>query len=445
MVKSPLLSTRKGWIAIIAVVFIPLLYSGFYLGAFWNPYGHLHRLPVAVVNHSPGSQSNRLVQSLRHANHVDLMTAQRAVQQLRSNAVAEIITIPSSYTHGVTSGHIVPLQFTLDAGNNYLQSVLMKRQIQAIELTLQAHYQSQVTHAMTNIRHANGTLAQHAAQLTHTLHTLSTDSAALAAHTKSLQAAAPSAMVPSITTIHTHQQALSQGLHGTYRGSQKLTQGLTALQHHLTALPHHPPALSQFGHVTVQHPVSRYGAGLAPYFLALSLWVGTLVATVIIPGGQRKTLTLRQRTSGGIQISQVVVLAGGVLVILPLHPVAPLAFWATLLLIGLTWWAIIRLLAEKLGDAGRIIAIALLVIQLGGSGGTYPMILSSGFFRAVHAYLPMSWAVSLLRYSLTYSLGPVAESDAIKLAAVMIICGLFTRVTRGHLRFETPLLEPRES
>lgn len=444
MLKSPLLSTRKGWIAIIAIICIPLLYSGFYLGAFWNPYGHLDRLKIAVVNESPSSQTTKLIHSLRSTNQVSLMTAHRAAKELSTNAVAEVITIPKTYTMGLKSRHIVPLQFTLDAGNNYLQSVLMQRQVQAIELSLQTKYQSYIAQAIAHVQHGSATLTKSSDQLSRSLDTLTTNSQSLAAHTKALQTQVPTAVASPLATIQTNQSKISAGLHGTYRGSQKISKGLSVLTNSLSKMPGHPPALSQFGTLTIRHSVSYYGEGLAPYFLALSLWVGTLVATVIIPGGQRKTLTLRQRTSFGIQMSQVIVLAGGLLLILPIRPIAPLTFWASLFLIGLTWWSVIRLLAEKLGDAGRIIAIALLVIQLAGSGGTYPMALSPGFFRAVHAYLPMSWAVSLIRYSLTHSLGPAAETDTIKLAGLMVVCWLLTRFTRAHLRFETPLLEPEE-
>ncbi|MDN5362988.1 MAG: putative rane protein [Eubacteriales bacterium] len=49
-----LLSTRFARIALTAVVLVPLLYSFVYLSAFWDPYGKLSRLPVAVVNEDQG-------------------------------------------------------------------------------------------------------------------------------------------------------------------------------------------------------------------------------------------------------------------------------------------------------------------------------------------------------------------------------------------------------
>lgn len=48
-------SNRKVLIPIMAVLFIPLLYSGMFLWAFWDPYDHLDELPVAVVNKDKGT------------------------------------------------------------------------------------------------------------------------------------------------------------------------------------------------------------------------------------------------------------------------------------------------------------------------------------------------------------------------------------------------------
>lgn len=45
----------KRLIPILAIMFIPVMYAGTFLWAFWNPYGHLDRLPVAVVNEDRGA------------------------------------------------------------------------------------------------------------------------------------------------------------------------------------------------------------------------------------------------------------------------------------------------------------------------------------------------------------------------------------------------------
>ena len=55
--------------------------------------------------------------------------------------------------------------------------------------------------------------------------------------------------------------------------------------------------------------------------------------------------------------------------------------------------AIVQWLARALGAAGRIVVLALLMLQLTSSGGTYPVQTSPGFFNAIHPFLPMTYVV----------------------------------------------------
>ncbi|MEE3920066.1 hypothetical protein V2I01_22965 [Micromonospora sp. BRA006-A] len=54
-----------------------------------------------------------------------------------------------------------------------------------------------------------------------------------------------------------------------------------------------------------------------------------------------------------------------------------------------------------LGPAGRLAALALLMLQLTSSGGTYPVQTSPGFFQAIHPWLPMTYVVDGLRHTST--------------------------------------------
>ena len=47
--------SKLGRLAVAAIVLIPLLYSCLYLWAFWNPFGHVEKLPVAFVNDDKGT------------------------------------------------------------------------------------------------------------------------------------------------------------------------------------------------------------------------------------------------------------------------------------------------------------------------------------------------------------------------------------------------------
>ena len=93
--------------------------------------------------------------------------------------------------------------------------------------------------------------------------------------------------------------------------------------------------------------------------------------------------------------------------------------------IAVTWWTVMRLLSEKLGDGGRLLGIVLLVVQLAGSAGTYPIQLSPPIFQAIHPYLPMTWAIHLLRYAISGALAARVGRNVLwlGLVAVGVQCG----------------------
>ncbi|MFP3361376.1 ABC transporter permease, partial [Planococcus sp. SIMBA_143] len=54
-------------------------------------------------------------------------------------------------------------------------------------------------------------------------------------------------------------------------------------------------------------------------------------------------------------------------------------------------------LVSVFGDIGKALVIVLLVLQIAGSGGTYPVVLLPEFFQVIHPFLPFSYAIDLMR------------------------------------------------
>ena len=78
----------------------------------------------------------------------------------------------------------------------------------------------------------------------------------------------------------------------------------------------------------------------------------------------------------------------------------PVGFAATMLVSAWGFLAIVYLLLRAFGEAGKLLAVLLLTLQLAAGGGVLPIELSGGLFRAMHAWLPFTWAVRALRASL---------------------------------------------
>ncbi|MFJ3444646.1 YhgE/Pip family protein [Streptomyces sp. NPDC086081] len=159
------------------------------------------------------------------------------------------------------------------------------------------------------------------------------------------------------------------------------------------------------------HKAPNYGTGFAPYFIPLSLWVGAMVAYMLITPMNRRALAAGAPAWRIALAGWLPVVAIGVLQTVALMAVL---HWAVglemvraagtvgfLFLVTACFAAIVQWLNARFGAAGRILVLALLMLQLTSAGGTYPVQTSPGFFNALHPFLPMSYVVEALRRLIT--------------------------------------------
>ncbi|MGD3107148.1 YhgE/Pip family protein [Streptomyces sp. YGL11-2] len=159
------------------------------------------------------------------------------------------------------------------------------------------------------------------------------------------------------------------------------------------------------------HKAPNYGTGLAPYFIPLSLWVGAMVAYMLLqPLGKR---ALAAGAPGwrialgswlpafAIGVVQVLALMAVLHWALGLEMARAGATIGFLLLATACFTAVIQLLSAFFGPAGRVLTLVVLMLQLTSAGGTYPVQTSPGFFSAIHPFLPMSYVVDGLRRLIT--------------------------------------------
>ncbi|SCL21486.1 putative membrane protein [Micromonospora rhizosphaerae] len=175
------------------------------------------------------------------------------------------------------------------------------------------------------------------------------------------------------------------------------------------------------------HPAGSYGVGFAPYFLGLALWVGAMITYMLLrPVNRRHVMSgasgWRVALAGWLPAAAIGLAQAGVLftvvtLVLGLDPRHEPATLGLLALTSLAFTAIMQWLGAQLGPAGRLAALALLMLQLTSSGGTYPVQTSPGFFQAIHPWLPMTYVVAGLRHTINGGpAGPVV-TGALVLAA----------------------------
>jgi putative membrane protein len=252
---------------------------------------------------------------------------------------------------------------------------------------------------------------------------------------------------------------LADGASAAATGSAQLRDGLTTLHDGTTQLhaglangvaqiPDNAPALQKKQASTIADPVNlkndsitsagTYGAGLAPFFVALAGWIGIYALFLIIKPVSRRAITALHSpvkitlagwlTPGLLGAAQMIGLFAIVSVALGFGIHNPLGMFGMMALASVTFAAIILALNVWLGSVGQFLGLVLMVLQLVTAGGTFPWQTLPGPLAGLHHVLPMSYAVDGIR-QLMYGGNPAtAWADAGVLAVWMLIALLVSAI-----------------
>lgn len=202
-------------------------------------------------------------------------------------------------------------------------------------------------------------------------------------------------------------------------------------------------------------PIKNYGTGMTPFYTVLSIWVGCLLLISLLSVGAKneEDFTTRQIYFGKlltfwtIGILQTLIITMGDLFILKVSAHNPVWFVLFCLFISLVFMSIVYTLVSVFGDVGKALAIVLLVLQLAGSGGTYPVVLLPKFFQVINPYLPFTYAIGMAREAIGGIIWNKILVDVIVLGIVLIIVLLFGAILKKRLNVITSrmLLKSRKS
>ncbi|MGL5300370.1 MAG: YhgE/Pip family protein [Weissella confusa] len=156
---------------------------------------------------------------------------------------------------------------------------------------------------------------------------------------------------------------------------------------------------------TEKDHVANNGTGMVPYMFSVAMFVGmmalNLMLDMISPRTKISSLAAWMGSKMvmlfGIAVIAATVLYGLSISILGLDPINPLQTYGFMILISLMDAALVTAIYMWFDKAGAFAAMVLLVFQLSGSAGTYPIQLSNAFFEWLHPYLPMTYTVDGLR------------------------------------------------
>ncbi|WP_375486192.1 YhgE/Pip family protein [uncultured Mycobacterium sp.] len=159
---------------------------------------------------------------------------------------------------------------------------------------------------------------------------------------------------------------------------------------------------------THENAAPNFGTGMAPFFLTLALFFGALVLWMVLRPLQNRAIAaeviaLRVALSSYIPaavigIVQAVILYGVVRFALGMHAAHPVAMLAFMILVSWAFVAATQAINALVGPAvGRVLIMALLMLQLVSAGGMYPVETTSKPFQVFHHFDPMTYGVNGLR------------------------------------------------
>ncbi len=238
---------------------------------------------------------------------------------------------------------------------------------------------------------------------------------------------------------------LRDGLGTLHDGTVKLRDGL---KNGVDRIPDNSPALQKQQASTIADPVNlhndsvtsagTYGAGLAPFFVALAGWIGIYALFLIIKPVSRRAITALHSpvkitlagwlTPGLLGAVQMVGLFAIVAGALQFRIDDPLAMYSLMALASVTFAAIILALNVWFGSIGQFLGLVLMVLQLVTAGGTFPWQTLPGPLAALHHVLPMSYAVDGIRQLMYGGSHATAGADAGVLALWALIALLIAAI-----------------
>jgi putative membrane protein len=199
-----------------------------------------------------------------------------------------------------------------------------------------------------------------------------------------------------------------------------------------------------------------YGAGLAPLFMSLALWIGAYVLFLFVRPLSTRALATSQRSIrtavggwlapalvGLVQVAALVLVVGRGVDIRIAHPVLAFLF---LCFTSMTFVAILHALAARFGAVGKFLGLVFMVVQLVSAGGTFPWQTLPGPLQAIHHVVPMSYAVDGLRRLLYGAdLAPVTGSLAVLTAYLLGALALSTVAARRSRMWTPKRIKPELS
>jgi len=343
------------WLAVVTIAFLPTLYTVIYLGAVWDPYTRLDHLPVGLVmldegtnyqgkDYDLGRSLKEELEEKKPFHFIPFKNDTEAESAVRSGEVYFALIIPPDFSRKALSGEASgSLKLFTSQGTSFISNLMAKRFVAEIARRMNERI---------GIERWRRVLVS-AQDARRGIRKLFVASISIA------DKKAESLAVP----VQWDQKELA--------------------------------------------PIETNGQGFAPYFMSLSLWLGVVVSAFlfrlrVFPRSLEGTNKTAKIFGKGLLPLLITLSSAGILGVTLQHVLKvsildSLGFYAVLLVSTFAYSAIVLSLVRLVGDAGKLISVIFLVVQIASSGGAYPIQLSPRIYQVIAPFLPLTFTVEGLR------------------------------------------------
>lgn len=189
------------------------------------------------------------------------------------------------------------------------------------------------------------------------------------------------------------------------------------------------------------YPVATYGSAMTPFYSTLAIWVGSTILVALVkvkasPKGLENAQSYQLYFGRYLlffllaQIQAAIIVAGD-LWLLKVNIVEPALFFLAASFTATAFSLLIYSLTLAFGDVGKAVCVIVMVLQIAGSSGTFPIELLPDTYQKIYIFFPFPYAITAMREALAGMYGTAYMEALAKLILFMLeglLIGLVIRI-----------------
>ncbi|GEQ06791.1 YhgE/Pip family protein [Staphylococcus gallinarum] len=420
-------------VSLVSIALVSLLYVAFFVGSIWDPYDKTDQLKISVVNHDESAKMNGkkitvgddLVDKLKDNDKFKFqeVSEEKAQNELNKGKSAGTIIIPKNASHNTTTlldkhPKKIKLETQVNPGSSYTESQTAQKALDKVTTTLKDDIRSKYLNQLF----AGTKKSQSGYQDT-------SDALGKMSNAESQLISGNQQVTDGLKQL---EPAVGQPAQQLESGNQQVTDGLNQLKSNNDQLKQqidnsisqqedksfeskNEKALNKVTKIDENNPTEadKYGETIVPYMASVSLFVVAVSFSAIYP--LRKTLS-RDISSFKQAIGKLLLyIVQGSLAALFMSCWVIFVFDMSIdnigqfLITGILWAiaaiTITTFLGLFLDRIGLFLSMILLILQLSASEGMFPIEMSAKFFRWIHPFSPMTYAIQGYREAIFTNAG----------------------------------------